>query len=840
MLLYFGSGFTSLLLQGIFVKKLSLVFGVTSQAMAAVLVAFMFGLAVGARACAEIGERIKYPIILYGLLEFSIGLYGLYFIDLLDLFKPGYFYLYNQSDNIFTLVLILRLLFAILLIFLPTFLMGASLPLLAVALRQFQQIGKLNRYYGINIIGAACGTIIVAYYLMPSLGILSSLHFVFTINSLILLLAFAVTALNSPRQEEHSTKKKSGTATKKKIKFKNPLKDREIYLTAFLSGFLIFSFEIIWNHLLSVVVGTSIYAYAIMTSSTLIAMGLASFYVQQRTDKFQNTGKAIAISMYLFTLTALVSLLFWDRIPNIFLAFNFVNNSFLLMETIRFVVCFIIVIVPAFFAGLIFPTLLFLIEHDKKAAVKKIGVMYWINTAGTIVGSICGGFILINYLGSRGSFILLASCSSIWAIYLATKQNIPKWISGAATAFIVIFILALPSWNLKSFLSGAHIYFSKYNDKIDQVLFHEEDNAGGVTSVVKHKGVQTLLTNAKFEGNDGNEIKDQQHFALIPNLFVKNYQRAMNIGLGTGSTLHMIASFPYKTIDCVELSPNIVKAARKFFHHINGNVLDDPRVNIHINDGRNYLLNRIYERKEGKTLENYDLISIELTSIWFAGAANLYSQEFYQLVKKNLNKAGILQQWLQLHHISLQDIGVILKTLKENFKYVQLWLPSHQGIVIASDSPITYHSDQLKLNQNISKNVFFVEKPYTILGDILLDTAGIASYIESLEQKKGLLPQSTDNNLYLEYSTPKGNALGYNFSDNFSSLYQFSNDNWINKAVKSSSLAQALPYIQLGRAHFFPTGSLQWHQSVAAGLRQLPEAEVIDIRTKLVKLLFER
>src|SRR4029453_18545150 len=124
----------------------------------------------------------------------------------------------------------------------------------------------------------------------------------------------------------------------------------------------------------------------------------------------------------------------------------------------------------------------------------------------------------------------------------------------------------------------------------EAVLFYHEDGVGGVTSVVLNQNTRTLLTNGKFQGNDTGEMAAQRQFAIAPMLFVRNFDRALVIGLGTGVTAHTAASAPFSAVDIAEIAPGILEASRKFFSHVNGGVLEDPKVTAHLADGRNFLL----------------------------------------------------------------------------------------------------------------------------------------------------------------------------------------------------------------------------------------------------------
>jgi spermidine synthase len=237
---------------------------------------------------------------------------------------------------------------------------------------------------------------------------------------------------------------------------------------------------------------------------------------------------------------------------------------------------------------------------------------------------------------------------------------------------------------------------------------------------------------------------------------VRHFDRTLVIGLGTGTTLGTIESYPWRQIDVVEISPAIVEAARLFFSGPNRGALDDPRMTMHLADGRNHLL--VHDTK-------YDLISMELSSVWFAGAANLYSREFYALARQHLTAGGILQQWVQLHHIRVRDFATILNTLHREFPHVALIYGGGQGVLIASSEPLRISKAQLA---ELSARPAVIEtlpdeRPLEgLLEDALVVGAGLDRFLDDVAAEEGVARAeliSSDDNLYLEYATPRGNTL---------------------------------------------------------------------------------
>src|SRR5215470_6881274 len=112
--------------------------------------------------------------------------------------------------------------------------------------------------------------------------------------------------------------------------------------------------------------------------------------------------------------------------------------------------------------------------------------------------------------------------------------------------------------------NGANVYFTT-GPPPDAIAMVREDVHGGVTTVARRRAVTTMYTNGKFQGDDGAEMPAQRRFAHFPSLFVRRFDHALVIGLGTGTTLGTIAAYPWARVDVAEISPSIVEASRRYF-----------------------------------------------------------------------------------------------------------------------------------------------------------------------------------------------------------------------------------------------------------------------------------
>jgi len=177
-------------------------------------------------------------------------------------------------------------------------------------------------------------------------------------------------------------------------------------------------------------------------------------------------------------------------------------------------------------------------------------------------------------------------------------------------------------------------------------------------------------------------------------------------------------------------------------------------VRTHVTDGRNFLL--LQDRA-------YDLVSMEITSIWFAGAASLYNREFYRLVKQRLSSKGVLQQWLQLHHIYPTDILYVLGSVRSEFRYVWLYLIGGQGIIVAANDPQAAPTEAQLARIDATPALASLPALHggtsrALLEALILDPAATDRLLGS-HGRPAAYWISTDDNLHLEYSTPRGNAL---------------------------------------------------------------------------------
>ncbi len=196
----------------------------------------------------------------------------------------------------------------------------------------------------------------------------------------------------------------------------------------------------------------------------------------------------------------------------------------------------------------------------------------------------------------------------------------------------------------------------------ERLLWREE---GVQTTVAVHQAgrQQIMYLDGHHQANDTNGTAFVHHrIGWLPAALHPAPKRALVIGLGGGATPGAIARFPGIDVDVVELSPTVVEGAR-WFSRINFDILNKPNARLRVDDGRNFLL--LSEPRQ------YDIITADVMLPHHAGAGNLYSAEYFRLVRRALKNDGIVLQWIGSH--TREEYLLQLRTFLSVFPETTLW-----------------------------------------------------------------------------------------------------------------------------------------------------------------------
>jgi spermidine synthase len=762
--LFVASGFSALVYQVVLSRYLQLILGSTAQAVSAILVAFMLGISLGSALGGRLADRSPRPLLVYAAAEAAIGIYCLAFPLIYPALKELYLGLAPPIGATAARHAV-RFALGVAAFLVPAVFMGLTTPAFARAIvaGRADSGPYLARLYGWNTLGAALGAMLTAYALVPVLGLVGSLLFGTALNFGVALAALRL-AVSEPALP----------AARAAIDGPGLPVAGLLLVAAFSTGLLSFGLEVIWTHLLAVLIGNSVYAFGLMLGALLLGLAAGSVLARRLSREKVRASAWLGRSLILAGIAVAATLPVWDRIPQLFLLFARSSPGFALLEGARFAVSLGLMLLPTACFGISFPLILKNAAPGDSGFGSHVGTVYAVNTAGSVAGALVGAYVLLPYLGSLLSLkVLAASLVLLGGGLSAGLPGVPRGrLVAAAATVAAVAALAMPvRWDFNSLNMAAAIYLGSSATPEGQILFSAEDATGGLTTVVERRGVKTLLTNGKFQGDDSEEVPIQHRLANIPTLFTPARERALVVGLGTGVTLAAVAAHGFRETVCAEISDSIVAAANSHFAGVNGRVLAADSVALVREDGRSVLLERP---------DRYDVISVEINSIWFAGMGPLYSREFYELARTRLRRRGVLLQWFPVHHLSARNVYVVINTVRSVFGHVSVWTHRHQGFVVASNEPLRIDLESVRADQSRAGMSRYLRElrsgsPLELLSDVVVTDREVDAFLDSmarlLHADRDLV--STDAWPTLEYETPKDILDDFSYFQNRATFERF-------------------------------------------------------------------
>ena len=765
LILFFFSGLASLVYEVIWARKLGLVFGTTSYAISTVLAVFMAGLALGSFLFGRIVDRLKEPknfLLLMGLLGVGEGTYAIFtpaifgFVEKLQLILVQNLNLNPSPLNLN----LLRFGLSFLALILPTTLCGGTLPVLSKFLiRLKEEVGeKFALIYSLNTFGGVVGVVLAGFFLIIPLG-LGVNGTIQTAAIIDILAGFCFLGLALKHRE---TDAKQDAKPRQNIRVNQPTNPRPsasiiLLIIFFFTGFLALALEVLWTRVLILTIGSSTYAFSLILAGFLTGIALGSILISKFVDKIKNLWFELALTISLIGIFVVVLTPLFDDLPFYFLKiFGTFGESFWQFEAAIFTIIFLILLLPTILMGITFPLGAKIYVRDLQKVGGRVGEIYSINTLGCIFGSFSAGFILLPAFGLQKSILLMA------ALYILIGSSIiflSKELSGPKKGIIILFpIIALiiggllPNWNQLLLVSSPFLkqpgenVISQSQLKDRKILFYQEGREATVAVVKDRIGQLTLYINGKPDAGTGRDMETQVMLGALPVLLLPQAREALVIGLGSGVTLgSVLQSQNIQKVVAVEIEPAVVEAA-KYFDEANYNTLNDPRVDIIIDDARAYIL---------RNPNTYDIIVSEPSNPWIQGMGNLFTKEFLEMGNSRLKKEGIFVQWIHTYRLGPEDLKIILATFQsvfpnvlvfENFATTDLMLVGTKEEIKLSSPQITASLEEKSMGSNLLRAG--VKDIADIASRLILDNEGIKNFTKGN-------PIHSDNYPVLDFSAPK-------------------------------------------------------------------------------------
>lgn len=757
LLLFFLSGACGLVYEVVWMRMLTLVFGATAFATSAILSSFFAGLALGSLHFGRVVDRGRtHPLILYALLEAGVGVSAFLMPVVFAGLTHVYVALAQGLDVGFYGLTAVRFVLSFLVLLVPTTLMGGTLPVMVKYFAQRRdEVGwDVGRLYAVNTLGAVVGTVLAGFFLILFLGVREAAYAAGAVNLAIAGIVYLVgrrAAWSAPGNdgaegETPEAEPDSASPAPLPVPAVSPRAARLALWAVALSGFCALALEVLWTRALVFFLDNSTHAFTTMLTAFLLGIALGSAAIARFIDGRRSPLALFGIIEVLIGVSALLAIpLIGSSTPVMARLVGATVGPWLHWEWIgmRFVTALTVMLVPTLLMGMTVPLVVRICTARVASVGSTLGRVYFMNTFGGVVGSIAAGFVLIPWLGVRDGIVLVGVLSvAIGLALVAAEPSLKgRWNLKGALAAGALVAGAGALWTARD-----PMMLLSYKERVDsaEVLFYRE-GVGSTVKVFRDGQGDKFISVDGFPvaGTSLGMLDAQQSLGNTPLLLTNVPDARVNlIGFGAGGASWEVLQYDVSHVDCVELVPGVLEAA-PWLEEVNHGVLDHPRYNAIVGDGRNYAL---------VTDEVYDVISIDATSPKMAGNGSLYTLEFYESLRDRVTDEGMVVQWLPFHLLSDSEMRMTVRTFTTVFPHSTVWLSPirHHGLLVGTKEPLKVDFQTLsrkfeRPGVQAELQLLSVFDAYDVLAWYVMGEEGLARYVEGARL-------NTDNHPYLEFT----------------------------------------------------------------------------------------
>jgi spermidine synthase len=685
LLLFIGSGCAALIYEVVWFQLLQLVIGSSAVSLGVLLGTFMGGMCLGSFLLPRYIDAKHHPLKVYAYLELGIGLMGLLLLWGMPL-----------VNNIYTSIggnIVVRAIIAAICLLPPTLMMGATLPAIARFVQTTPQgVAWMGFFYGGNIAGAVVGSLLAGFYLLRvhdmAIATYAAVLLNVTVGVIGILLSRAARYEGAIEAKGASLVRAPGATT--------------VYIAIAISGMTALSAQVLWTRLLTLNFGANVYTFSLILAVFLFGLGIGSTVgaaISRNTSSSRVAFGwcqmlicgALAWAGYMLT----ESLPYWPINPSISSDpwYNFQ------LDIVR---CLWVVLPGAILWGASFPLALGAIAAPGQDPARLVGGVYAANTVGAIVGSLVCGLLLVVWLGTQQTQMVLIVVSAISALMLlapvAAGEGAKTQLSWGATILLVLAtgaagLLARSVPPVPGLLAAYGRYSATWVGQSNIIHVAEGLNAFVAVSEMPN-GVRNYHNAGKVQASsEPQDMRLQRMLGHITHLVPNSPKKTLVIGCGAGVTAGAVSIGPdVEHVTIAEIERKVPETVAEYFAEHNYAVVTNPKVHIHIDDARHFLLT---------TDEKFDAITSDPLDPWVKGAATLYTEEFFELVKSRLNPGGVVTLFVQLYESNTAAVKSEIGTFFKAFPNAVVWGNTNNGqgydlVVMGQLEPIRIDLDAME------------------------------------------------------------------------------------------------------------------------------------------------
>jgi spermidine synthase len=719
----------------------------------------MAGLALGSAIAASTTLPRLRPLRVYAGLEMIVALFGCTLVFALPLLGEWMRPVFQAFWNHQQLLNVLRFAISFLILLIPTTAMGLTLPVLLEdpLLKRGDFTRGIGLLYGANTLGAMAGALLGEMYLVRLCGLWGTAGTAAVVGCGAAALAWIFCGTETVVAKE----------TPPRFQLRLSLLIKGPWSLLFVSagtGALLLGLEVIWFRFLRLYVASTATAFSVMLAVVLAGIGSGSIVSSLIPDRVLPRRQLLPVLLSLAASATLLSYLFFPA-P---VGSAFSPQVGLLSLTLMFPV--------AFLSGALLPAIVTVVQSAVTSRMNSTGLTILFNTIGAAVGPFLAGFVLLPRLGFQSSLIicaavyaglaLLTSQRQIWSLRLR-----PGIVMVSLSAVFVLILTTFPYHRDETHFANARrpyevdgsVLLKKIEGTADTFQLLRRDLYG-------QPYYYRLVTNSySMSGTMPRSQRYMRMFAYLPIALRPGSESALLIGYGVGVTADAFKrNARLKQLDIVDISKEVFDLADFYTGPGYSNPLRDPRVTTFVQDGRFFLQ---------ACPARYDIITGEPPPLKTAGTVNLYTQQFFSLMKGRLKDGGIASFWLPLYQLTTGETKAILRAFHNVFPNASLWATSDlEWIMIGINPPLRKPDEEIahRLWTDPTTGPDLVriglEVPEQVPASFVMDAEGIDRLTQGVEPLDDFYPKRLTDAL------PDPNAayqLGYSYLEASAALQRF-------------------------------------------------------------------
>ena len=737
-LIIFLSGFSALILQIVWIRDFSLLFGTHLLSTSTVLTVFMAGLSVGALVFGKLSDRVLNPALLLLLIQGGIAVFALAFHPLYEGVTTIYGEINRSGGWLSGYPDLTRFILSALVLILPATLMGGTLPvIIRLYTGNLEQIGKkVGSLYALNNAGALGGGLLAGFFLVRILGS-SGTEFIAaginTINVILIVMFFPVLRAGEPiyfRNEKASPGEPGSGAVGKVL--------AAVLAVTAIEGFTMMVYEILWTRtMLEFSYDKSAYVYTVVILGTLTGLSAGSILSGKRIDAWKNLVLKFSLVEYLAGVAAwAVFLGFSFLAPHIFNA-RLGNASWIRVSGQEYIVFFIITAIPAFFMGISYPLAGRIINRIAGRLGTRMGLLSFTDTAGSVAGPAVAGFIMLRYLDIYTSFLLCVLLNLGSALILVRIDKIitaGKKLTLSMVVPVTILLVVILFPRSAYYMNKTALY---PGERI--VDIREGISATVAVTELPSKYMALSINGAKTAFTNPEDQRVHKMLAYLPWFFNPTARDAAVIGYGLGITTRCLAELGIHT-DVAELSPEVLSLSAEHFGYLNHGLIANGNTKVFVEDGRSMLQ---------RSTKKYDIITTN--AVHPRLGPNLYSEDFYRLCSQRLTDSGTICQWIPTNWMSAGEFRSLIHAFTNVFPNPELWYVNRSHMLLTG-SRVNPEISYSRFRELFYRPEIFNELTEVDLREVNDILAGFFTGGEKLRQWASASSPDTDDKPVIGYS----------------------------------------------------------------------------------------